>query len=66
MIKRFFLRWRWMHAYEQSLNRRAEVEQHLLDCANGKCPLPDTADCRELAHRLSVPNEWKSKPVKDQ
>lgn len=36
----------------KALNRRVEVEQYLLDCANGKRSLPDNKKCRELALRL--------------
>ncbi len=38
-----------------ALNRRAEVEQTLLDAAAGKTPLPDAAQCRAWALRLGQP-----------
>lgn len=41
-----------------ALNRRAEVEQTLLDVAHGKRPLPDAETCRALALRLGVPEEF--------
>ncbi len=43
--------------YGRDLNRRAKVEQELLDCARGTKPLPDRAQCREWAARLGVPNK---------
>jgi hypothetical protein len=43
------------------MNRRVEVEQVLLDAANGKRPLPDAKECRKLAMRLGDP---ESKPLK--
>lgn len=49
----------WMRAYEKSLNERAKVEQELIDCANGKRPLPAEGQCREWARRLGVPAEWR-------
>lgn len=61
-LERFVGRWRWMRAYEISLNRRAEVEQELWDCSHGKRPLPDAGKCRELALRLGVPDEWRDAP----
>lgn len=42
------------------LNRRAAVEQELLDVANGKKDLPDRAQCRAWAMRLGVPTDWGS------
>lgn len=50
----------WMRAYEKSLNDRAKVEQELIDCANGKRPLPADEQCREWARRLGVPAEWRN------
>lgn len=41
-----------------ALNRRAEVEQTLLDIARGKRQLPDAEACRALALRLGVPEEF--------
>ena len=61
-LRRFLLRHRWQHDYEQSLNRRVQVEQELFDVANGKRPLPDREKCRELGLRLGVPEEWKGRP----
>lgn len=58
-LHRFIARWRWMRAYEVSLNRRAEVEQDLFNVANGKRPLPDAEQCRQWATRLGVPDEWR-------
>lgn len=36
-------------------SRRAGVEEHLLEMAKGKLPLPDAEGCRALAVRLGVP-----------
>lgn len=41
-----------------SLNRRAEVEQVLFDCAQGKRALPTREECHALATKLGVPEEW--------
>lgn len=41
------------------LNRRAEVESYLFDCANEKRPLPDKEQCRLLALKLGVPSKWR-------
>lgn len=41
------------------LNRRAEVEQRLLDAYTGKRPLPTREECRDLAYRLGVPEEHR-------
>lgn len=48
----------WMRSYELSLNTRAKVEQELIDCANGKRPLPDAEQCRAWAAKLGVPSWW--------
>ena len=59
-LRRFFLRWRWMVDYEKTLLRRATVEQELMNCASGKCPLPDADQCRKWAIKLGVPDEWRA------
>ena len=38
--------------YGRVLNRCAQVEQYLLDCANGKRTLPSQAECRKWARIL--------------
>jgi hypothetical protein len=38
-------------------DRRVAVEQRLLDAACGKAPLPTREECRQLAHRLGIPEE---------
>jgi len=58
-LKRIVMRWRWMRDYEISLNRRAEVEQELWDCARGRRALPDAEQCKQWALRLGVPDEWR-------
>ncbi len=58
-LERFVGRWRWLRAYELSLNRRAEVEQELWDCSRGKKQLPDAEQCKQWALRLGVPDEWR-------
>jgi hypothetical protein len=45
----------WMGTYEQSLNRRASVEQTLFDVANGKRGPLSAQECRELALKLGTP-----------
>jgi hypothetical protein len=39
--------------------RRVKVEQRLLDAFTGKKPLPTKEDCRELAHTLGIPDEFR-------
>lgn len=61
MSKRHLLRaWWWklrfLRSYAVSLKRRAEVEQRLLDAANGKAPVPDAQECRRLALKLGDPS----------
>jgi hypothetical protein len=46
----------WVGAF---LNRRAGVEQTLLNCAAGRQPLPTAESCRELALKLGVPDEYR-------
>ncbi len=50
------------HIPPEDLNRRVEVEQHLLDAATGKRPLPDADTCKALAYRLGVPDELRNGP----
>lgn len=45
----------------KALNRRAVVEQVLLDVANGKRDLPTREECRKLALKLGVPEEYQDK-----
>jgi mannose-6-phosphate isomerase-like protein (cupin superfamily) len=40
--------------------RRVAVEQRLLDAYTGKAPLPTREECRELAHRLGIPDEYRA------
>jgi hypothetical protein len=40
-----------------SLNRRATIEQLMFDAANGKCPMPDSAELRAWALKLGTPEE---------
>lgn len=46
--------------WARSLNRRAEVEQELLDAARGKRPLPSHEELRSWAVKLGVPEELRS------
>ncbi|UNY40545.1 hypothetical protein KLER11_gp41 [Pararheinheimera phage vB_PsoM_KLER1-1] len=40
------------------LNRRVEIENHLLQCYQGSMPLPSQQDCKVLALRLGTPKEY--------
>ena len=62
LVRRAVTRYRWQLDYEQSLNRRSEVEQHLWNAYNGKVPLPDKETCKNLAQKLGVPESWTGKP----
>lgn len=46
-------------ALRKALNRRAEVEQYLWDCVHGKKPLPDQEQCRQMALKLGVPDDYR-------
>lgn len=46
--------------WARSLNRRAEVEQEMLDAARGKRPFPSAGDLRTWAVKLGVPEELRS------
>lgn len=43
----------------KDFERRVFVEQFLLDCFHGKCSLPDKDQCRMLANRLGIPDEYR-------
>lgn len=53
--------WRWWYVfitfrnYAQSLNRRAEVENVLLNVSAGKRPMLTKEECRQLALKLGTP-----------
>ena len=57
------LRYRVKHfkSYGAEINRRAAVEAELFDMAAGKKPLPGADDCRRLAIKLGVPDEYRTK-----
>lgn len=61
IIRRVVMRYWWAKMYEESLNRRAEVEQELLDASRGKRPMPNQVQLRKWAMRLGVPDEWRAK-----
>jgi len=50
----------WMRSYEVSLNRRVAVEELLIAVANGKRDLLSREECRELAAKLGVPDDFMS------
>lgn len=45
--------------FGQELQRRGAVEAELFDMAAGKKPLPTADDCRRLALKLGVPDEYR-------
>jgi hypothetical protein len=49
--------------HQQRMNRAIAVEQHLLDAARGKRPLPDADECRMLANVLGVPKMSDVRPA---
>lgn len=59
-IQRWRDQWRFLRHAGRMLNRRVEVEQELFDCAHGKRPLPDAAQCRQWALRLGTPDTLQS------
>jgi len=48
----------WMRSYETSLNRRAAVEEVLFNVANGKRGPLTRDECRDLALKLGVPDDF--------
>jgi len=42
----------------EMLNRRATIENYLINCSIGKRPLPDESTCAKLAVRLGTPKEY--------
>ena len=47
------------HTFYEIINRRAEVEQYLLDCSRDRRSPPTPAVCLTLALRLGTPRaEW--------
>ena len=46
-------------SFGAEINRRAAVEAELFDMASGKKPLPSADDCRRLAIKLGVPDEYR-------
>jgi len=53
----------WMRSYETSLNRRAAVEEVLTSVANGKRGPLSQDECRALAAKLGVPDDFTSPPA---
>lgn len=60
-MKRRFRAWVFatirIRNYADDLNRRAAVEQEMLDAAAGRSPMPDAAKLRDWAACLGVP-DW--------
>lgn len=48
----------------ENIERRAEIEQHLLNVATGKAPMLTQQDCRVLALRLGTPKAYWPKELK--
>jgi len=48
----------------KALNRRVDIENHLLQCYQGVMPLPNQQDCKVLALRLGTPKEYWSDYLK--
>lgn len=57
IITRAKYRLLFLFQHHKELNRRAQVEQWLFQCAAGKKPLPDENTCKWLALRLGTPKE---------
>lgn len=62
--------YKWQVKLETSLNRRADVENYLIQASTGTQPLPDRKKCLELAcvlsNALNPQPLKKSKPKKKQ
>lgn len=64
-MKNWFIRkcyqWAWIRHSAETLGRRADVENILLDVAAGKLPVPSRAEFRTLA--LYLGTRGSKKPV---
>lgn len=63
-LVRRFVRWKYVvltyRDYAARLNRSVEVESVLLACAAGKRDMLSKEECRQLAYKLGVPDEFRS------
>lgn len=63
---RWLRRWKYValtfRSYGKRLNRSVEVEQALLDVAARSRPALTPEECRDLAIKLGVPEEYRRKP----
>lgn len=69
MVRRF-VRWKCAALtfcdYAARLNRSVEVENVLMACAGGKREMLSKEECRQLACKLGVPDEFRPPSVQDQ
>lgn len=62
IIRKLKHRWSFLRNYNRELNRRVEIENELIDIANGKRPIPSRDDCQVMALKLGTPKEhWPEK-----
>lgn len=54
LLRRLRARWHLIRHHGDHLNRRVEVENILIQCASGKRPLPDQAECMRLEKRSNT------------
>jgi len=63
-LVRRFVRWKYIiqthKDHAARLNRSVEVENVLLACASGKREMASRDECRALAYKLGVPDEFRS------
>ena len=60
-LRRFKALCRMWKNYGADMNRRVTVENRLWAAAAGSKPPPTADECRELAIKLGVPDEYRSK-----
>jgi hypothetical protein len=69
-LVRRFMRWKYVvltyHDYHNRLNRSVDVETALWSVASGKRGPLNPDECRQLALKLGVPDEFRSPNVKGQ
>ena len=58
-IRRLRSRWRLAAMLDKEFRRRVQVEEELMLRASGAKPLPNAEDCRRMAVKLGVPEDWK-------
>ena len=59
-IRQWYRLLRLLPNYAKDLNRRATVEQQILDCIGGLAPMPDKEKLQEWVVELGIPEEFRN------